>query len=350
MATLTWWCVAAASFLSVVKCAPQVGGLEHTHREAATSRDISEEDAMLTSEQQRPVEERKAIAGTRHHWPPGPDGWPLVPYIFVNISLSRRKLISEGLNHWMKHTCIKFKETTNTSGPHLRFIDGPKCWSHVGLVSRTGQDISLGSCCQELGTVIQQVGHALGLNHEHSRPDRDDHIHVNTENIIPDKLGRFKKLTEKVINTYGVPYDFTSIMHYASRAFSRKGRLTIATKNLLYQGLLGQRDGLSHRDKLLVNRMYNCTGKWLKNYGLCIDPCENEGYTGANSTCICRHGTSGEHCELVTGGYYGFINTTNYRGFISVNTPRGFINKDSLTGSKSAVSHEESGGLRAIHK
>ncbi|XP_064120180.1 blastula protease 10-like [Macrobrachium nipponense] len=93
-------------------------------------------------------------------------------------------------------------------------------------------------------------------------------------------------------------------MHYGSRSFTANGKITIVTRNPLAQELIGQRRGLSHYDKLLANRMYSCTNKWLRNCGLPSDPCKNGGYTGAKCQCLCPSGTSGRQCEVISQGYY----------------------------------------------
>lgn len=62
--------------------------------------------------------------------------------------------------------------------------------------------------------VLHELGHVLGLYHEHSRPDRDNYIIVNDNNIRADKEKEFKKYSEVYVNTYGVDYDYSSIMHY----------------------------------------------------------------------------------------------------------------------------------------
>lgn len=53
--------------------------------------------------------------------------------------------------------------------------------------------------------------------------------------------------------------------HYAlpviPQFLSANGRTTVATTNPLLQSLTGQSRGLSHRDKLLANLMYQCTGE-----------------------------------------------------------------------------------------
>ena len=61
-----------------------------------------------------------------------------------------------------------------------------RCSSSVGK-SGGQQNITLGPGCFRLGTVLHEMMHALGIVHEQSRPDRDDHIEVLKENIEESK-------------------------------------------------------------------------------------------------------------------------------------------------------------------
>jgi hypothetical protein len=57
------------------------------------------------------------------------------------------------------------------------------CWSSVGMFGGM-QRLSLGQRCWYIGIVIHELGHAIGFWHEMNRPDRDQHISINWNNII----------------------------------------------------------------------------------------------------------------------------------------------------------------------
>ncbi|XP_063873152.1 blastula protease 10-like [Scylla paramamosain] len=264
---------------------------------------IFEGDILLTQSQWREIRERKGLNGESSRWPEGSDGYPLVPYLFTDSRLDT-DTIKKGMDHWMEHTCIKFEETTNTNQPHLQYIYGGGCYSYVGKLNRNGQPVSIGSGCNYLGIVAHEIGHAIGFYHEQSRPDRDDYVVINYENIQDNRESNFNKYSTSVINNQNILYDYSSDMHYGSTGFSINGKTTISTKDHLAQVLIGQRAGLSHRDKHLANIMYKCIDKWLAKCEESTDPCQNGGYYGEACKCVCPPGTSGSNCETETGGYY----------------------------------------------
>ncbi|CAL4197553.1 unnamed protein product, partial [Meganyctiphanes norvegica] len=181
---------------------------------------------------------------------------------------------------WMEDTCIKFEETTNFNQPHLQFVNSSAgCYAYLGMISQwNGQEVNLNvdSGCvdlkesmeidkrkievrfmlSQLGVILHEVGHAIGFYHEHARSDRDEHVLIVYENIQTAATDQFDKSND---NNYSVPYDYTSTMHYGTTFFTKtSGAQTIVTLNPLAQVLIGNQDLLSHRDKLLANRMYSC--------------------------------------------------------------------------------------------
>ncbi len=75
--------------------------------------------------------------------------------------------------------------------------------------------------------IIHELGHCLGLYHEHQRPDRDSYVKVFFENILSSEAEEFDKRDNPLYVESDFPYDYHSIMHYPEYAFSINGEKTI---------------------------------------------------------------------------------------------------------------------------
>ena len=64
---------------------------------------------------------------------------------------------------------------------------------------------------------------SIGLKHEQSRPDRDEHIEILYENIRPNLKEQFDKYNTRRFHHFDAPYDTCSIMHYENGIFSIPG-------------------------------------------------------------------------------------------------------------------------------
>ena len=80
-------------------------------------------------------------------------------------------------------SCIQFVPRT-TEEDYVRIVNSNGCFSAIGR-SKGSQDLSLQrNRCVSVETVIHEFMHALGFEHEHNRPDRDDYILLNKDNMI----------------------------------------------------------------------------------------------------------------------------------------------------------------------
>lgn len=126
------------------------------------------------------------------------------------------------------------------------------------------------------GAIQHELLHVTGLFHEQCRPDRDQYITVLWENIDPRKFApllflgstcsrcfpeyrqNFMKGNTQIMDTFGLPYDYKSLMHYPRHAFAKKGaKFTMVAKNDTEMEL-GQSDGPTFFDLEKVRRMYKC--------------------------------------------------------------------------------------------
>ncbi|KAG8184408.1 hypothetical protein JTE90_004580 [Oedothorax gibbosus] len=252
------------------------------------------------------LQERKGLLNVLQLWPSG-----RVAYNFhSSVNKQTRENIRLAMDEWEKKTCLRFHETLIDLS-YLRFrTDQSGCWSLVGRQNKffQGQDVSIGPGCERIPVIVHEVGHAIGMYHEQSRIDRDGYITILWNNIPSGMTSQFSTGIEF---SRGVEYDYTSVMHYGSMAFTKQlfERNTIVTKNPHYQRLIGTGRQISFRDAKLANSMYSCSSL-CPNLFNASQQCQNEGYLSPYNAeenackCVCQPGTSGEFCEIVNFSSY----------------------------------------------
>ncbi|CAI2352066.1 unnamed protein product [Caenorhabditis sp. 36 PRJEB53466] len=175
------------------------------------------------------------------------------------FSANEVKILEKAFDSYRRNTCIRFEKRDGQTD-YLNIVKGYGCYSQVG---RTGgkQEISLGRGCFFHEIIVHELMHSVGFWHEHSRADRDDHIRIMWDNILPGMKSQFDKISAVLQDLQGENYDYKSIMHYDSTAFSRNGRNTIETVKDGFTEVIGTAQDLSSLDIVKINKLYQCKAK-----------------------------------------------------------------------------------------
>lgn len=200
----------------------------------------------------RDLQERGiAVSGQRFRWPRGE-----VPYT-IESSLPDQARITDAILHWQEQTPIRFinrsSSNASTYPNYLQFERGDGCASFVGMQGGK-QVITFCDGCST-GNAIHEIGHAVGCWHEQSREDRDSFVKIIWENIDPNAQHNFNQHINDGDDVGS--YDYCSIMHYPSTAFSINDEPTIVPLASENVDCMGQRSGLSQADAGAVIRIYS---------------------------------------------------------------------------------------------
>ncbi len=131
------------------------------------------------------------------------------------------------------------------------------CCSYIGYIGCGRQGVSLAHGCITRGTIAHELLHSLGFYHEHTRPDRDQYVKIIDENIKEGASDNFQKLGAEVVESFGIDYDYNSIMHYCQNDFSvskDKNTLQLLDTNAVVCNVCE----LSPLDILQINLRYKC--------------------------------------------------------------------------------------------
>ncbi len=151
------------------------------------------------------------------------------------------------------NTCKKNKPTSQSKHRHSNKSEHLECESKCdSYVGRQGgkQEISCDLISNDFNTasLIHEIGHAVGLYHEHQRDDRDEYVIVDS--------------TDE--NNYGIDgrkfgkYDFYSIMHYQI-----DDEMSLKTENSRLESVVGNMESLSSGDIAAAKYLYKETMDYI---------------------------------------------------------------------------------------
>jgi hypothetical protein len=190
----------------------------------------------------------------------------------------RKEAFRSAVEHWRQQTCIALIEEQAPAEPFLKVgvYDTGSCWADLGMRTVASR-INLGSCkdMNRRGSMIHEIGHTLGMNHEQKRPDADSPYHghgpylrVFWQNLgvwhsqyTPDDRSYTGSANDGAGDPYVgyAPYDYGSIMHY-SPGWGADPYFEAATEEGR-NAPIGQRAALSSGDVWQILDAYQCKRK-----------------------------------------------------------------------------------------
>ncbi|KAH9509410.1 hypothetical protein Btru_045825 [Bulinus truncatus] len=246
---------------------------------------LSELDMCVTPSQAALFESQSHHQGIRNRRQASANGFSLwkngvIPYVFNSTFPTQdRDAILGAMSEWEKATCIRFRLATVQDTDIVVFRDGRRCSTNIGRIGRE-QVVTLAKSCRSKRILIHELGHVIGLIHEHQRHDRDKYVKVILENVrnMSQERYQFSKLLSGSITDKTVKYDYTSVMHYGRNS---PELTTLQTTDGRYQDIIGRAERPSFSDIETVNRLYHCSAG-CNQYLQCSDNCY------LDNTCTCR--------------------------------------------------------------
>ena len=195
------------------------------------------------------TEERGASKAGVYLWPQA-----RVYYSFAaGYPTNLRNAFLTACQKWNLYTGIQFIQRTTQANYIRVFKDGNSNYSYVGYQGGM-QNLSLADA--NPGVAIHELGHALGLIHEHQRSDRNTKIWVNP---AVANTGNYLRYT----NSYNyTTFDWNSIMLYGSSPYGSSWTMlqlpgnTPFTNTIEYWRSQGSYALPSSGDIYAVNYMY----------------------------------------------------------------------------------------------
>lgn len=217
---------------------------------------LLEGDIVLTQEQVdlliQPQTRSGFINDINKRWPSGNI------YYTVADDFAKKAELEQAIKHIEGYTHLRLSERVSESD-YIEFINDPKFTnSNVGMIG--GQQFIRVVPWATWSGIVHEIGHAIGLIHEHSRYDRDDYITVHWDNIPKDSWKNYNKYTSSLsgISNVSTPFDYESIMIYASQVLQPgcvdESKPIITKKD---GSLISPTYYLSKEDIISINELYS---------------------------------------------------------------------------------------------
>ncbi|XP_069105545.1 uncharacterized protein [Argopecten irradians] len=273
--------------------------------------DMDHHPTPETPKEEESEEERGTLSLTRRNFQENynflwSDG--VVPYEIESGAFSDEgeHIIERAIEEMNEKTCVYFRPKNVDDTDYVKFINvATGCWSYVGKIGGVQQIGLQSSGCLHNAIVLHEMCHAIGMQHEQSRTDRDHYISVLWDNVNGGQdNGNMRKSNTDDVN----PYDYESILQYLLKDMSVNGDYTMRFTDPELEFLAGRSQKLTFYDIKDITEGYSCTD----NCGSNTPVCQNGGFVDHTCDCICPGDLTGNDCsEILTDtGCGGVVDVT----------------------------------------
>jgi hypothetical protein len=209
-------------------------------------------------------------------------------------------LVNLAILEFTRKTKLTFRPKTDSDSEYATFTQPAEntCSAGVAKIHGSKNVIKLGWCWNDFSSVLHEMGHVAGLWHEQQRADRDTYITV--KGAATNDFTNWGIQQDSVRDSLGLPYDFSSIMHYP---LGTSAEFTPAGVSLWFaQGLpaVGQMTTLSPLDAKGINFLYSDVAEVTSG------TCESHGYNKITDAEECNFASASAMNAITWGPHGGY--------------------------------------------